>query len=109
MLLLLDGHSSHFSLEAFKFASENEIILFCLPPCITHVAQPLDDSFLLTVKGTGLECAMSMQLIILGGQLQSFSSFHSSARLDFYPYSLLQLRMSGYRKVGVYPFNPTAI
>jgi len=27
VLLLLDGHSSHFSLEAIKFAAENEIIL----------------------------------------------------------------------------------
>ena len=30
VLLLLDGHSSHFTLEAIKFAAENEIILFLL-------------------------------------------------------------------------------
>ena len=30
VLLLLDGHSSHFTLEAMKFAAENEIILFLL-------------------------------------------------------------------------------
>jgi len=45
-LLLLDGHSSHYNLEAIKFAAENEIILFCLPPHTTHVAQPLDVNFL---------------------------------------------------------------
>ena len=45
VLLLLDGDSSHYNLEAIKFAAENKIILFCLPPHATHVAQPLDVSF----------------------------------------------------------------
>ena len=50
MLLLLDGHLSHFSLEAIKFPAENEIILFCLPPHTTHMAQPLDASFFAPLK-----------------------------------------------------------
>ena len=45
VLLLLDGHSSHYTPEAVKIAAENEIVLFCLPPNTTHVAQPLDVSF----------------------------------------------------------------
>ena len=45
VLLLLDGHSSHFTPEAIKVAAENEIVLFCLPPNATHIAQPLDVSF----------------------------------------------------------------
>ena len=42
ILLLLDGHSSHYNLEAVKFASKNEIILFTLVPHTTHEMQPLD-------------------------------------------------------------------
>ena len=42
LLLILDGHSSHYQLETIKFAKSNEIILFCLPPHTAHVSQPLD-------------------------------------------------------------------
>jgi len=36
---------SHFNQEAIKIAAKEEIILFFLPPHITHVAQPLDVIF----------------------------------------------------------------
>jgi len=41
VMLLLDGHSSHYKPEGIKVAAENDIVLFCLPPNATHVAQPL--------------------------------------------------------------------
>ena len=44
ILLLLDGHSTHFELRSLQFAKENNIIIFCLPPHTTHVCQPLDCS-----------------------------------------------------------------
>ena len=43
--LLLDGHRSHEGLEAVQFAKENNITIFCLPPHLTHLLQPLDVSF----------------------------------------------------------------
>ena len=45
VLLLLDGHSSHFNPEAIKIAAEAEINIFCLPLHITHMVQTLDVSF----------------------------------------------------------------
>lgn len=45
VLLLLDGHSSHKSLEAVMFAKKNGIILMCFPAHCTHRMQPLDVSF----------------------------------------------------------------
>ena len=45
VLLLLDGHSSHFNPEAIKIATEAEINIFCLSPHITHMVQTLDVSF----------------------------------------------------------------
>jgi len=65
MLLLLDGHSSHYNLEAIKLAAENEIIHFCLLSHTTHVAQPLDVSFFGPLKKTGLECVMNILLTIM--------------------------------------------
>lgn len=42
LLLLLDGHSSHYSPTALRMAAEENVILFALPPNTTHLSQPLD-------------------------------------------------------------------
>ena len=42
LLLLMDGHSSHYNPSTIKTAAAQQIILFCLPPHTTHIAQPLD-------------------------------------------------------------------
>lgn len=44
-IVILDGHSSHKSLEAVNLARDNDVILISLPPHITHRIQPLDIVF----------------------------------------------------------------
>ena len=45
VILLCDGHSSHYSPEVITRAATHGVVLFCIPPNTTHVAQPLDVSF----------------------------------------------------------------
>ena len=45
LLLLLDGHSSHYCPDTINLAAENGIIIFTLPPNTTHLTQPLDGCF----------------------------------------------------------------
>ena len=42
LLLLLDGHSSHYHPDTIKFAAKERVIVFALPPNTTHLCQPLD-------------------------------------------------------------------
>lgn len=42
LLLLLDGHSSHFNPEFVRKAAKEQVIVFCLLPHTTHLTQPLD-------------------------------------------------------------------
>ena len=42
LLLLLNGHGSHFELQCIQFTKDNQIIIFCLPPHTTHECQPLN-------------------------------------------------------------------
>ena len=42
LLLILDGHSTHYQPSTVQFAKDNQIIMFCLPPHSTHASQPLD-------------------------------------------------------------------
>lgn len=50
VVLFLDGHSSHLTLNLSKFCKEHEIILIALPPNSTHIMQPLDISFFHPLK-----------------------------------------------------------
>ena len=47
LLLLLDGHSSHFQPKTIELAQEKGVVVFCLPPHTTNECQPLDVSFFL--------------------------------------------------------------
>ena len=42
LLLLLDGHSSHYTLDLIKTAKDHGVIIFCLPPHTTADSQPVD-------------------------------------------------------------------
>ena len=44
MLLLFDGHKSHICPDVRRWAVENNVILFLLPPHSSHKLQPLDVS-----------------------------------------------------------------
>ena len=46
LLLLLDGHSSHFKPQSIQFAKDSGVVIFCLPPQTTHECQPFDVSLL---------------------------------------------------------------
>ena len=42
LMLILDDHSSHYTLKLVKTAAENDVVLFCLLPHTTADSQPLD-------------------------------------------------------------------
>lgn len=50
ILLLLDGHKSHGSLEVLEMARKNNIIILCFPPHTTHKYQPCDVGVFASVK-----------------------------------------------------------
>ena len=42
ILLLLDGHSTDYNPSFVRRSAEEKVILFCLPPNLIHLTQPLD-------------------------------------------------------------------
>ena len=42
LLLLLDGHSTHYNPVTIEKAAKEKIVMFCLPPHSSHRTQPLD-------------------------------------------------------------------
>ena len=108
ILLLLDGHSSHFQPDLIQFARQYGIIMFCLPPHTTHESQPLDTSVFKSLKHNW-NCAC--QSFIQSHPSQAITKYHFSGLLNqAWGKTMTSSTISaGFRKCGVYPFNPDAI
>ena len=65
LMLLLDGHSSHYHPETIRCAAEEQVILFCLPPHTIHLTQPLDKGCFGHLKHTGRKNVIIIWQIIV--------------------------------------------
>ena len=108
LLLLVDGHSSHYCPEAIRYAAEQRIIIFTFPPNTTHLTQPLDKGMFGPLKIAWRETVHNY-LIKNPGMVISkhnFSDVFSEAWLkSMTPKNIL----AGFRTTGVYPLNRDAI
>lgn len=91
-------------------AAASGVILFCLPPHVTHLAQPLDKTVFSPLKRAWHE---ECQLYMANnpGKVVSRSSFmspFSSTWLKAMHHSTGNI-ISGFRSTGVFPFDRTAI
>ena len=108
VLLLLDGHSSHYTPEAIKLAAEETVIIFCLPPHMTHVVQPLDVSFFGPLKKYWSKVC-HMYMAENPGKVVTKFQFSSLFSKAWYLTIRPDIIMSGFRKVGVCPFDFSAV
>lgn len=108
LLLLLDGHSSHYEPESLRCAKENDVIMFALPPHSSHDSQPLDLSVFGPLK-THWEDVCHGFMQQHPGRLvtkYSFSELFAKAWVRAVtPANVI----AGFQKAGIYPFNPKAI
>ena len=105
VLLILDGHSSHVSIEAIEFARSNNIHMLCLPAHTTHILQPLDVGVFKSFKSFYYKaCKKRMaehpNRVITTEQIASLVGVA-------WPQSITPVNiMSGFKKCGIYPLNP---
>ena len=108
LLLLLDGHSSHYCPSTIKHAARERVIVFTLPPNTTHLTQPLDKGIFGPVKIAWREACHHFLVKNPGMSVtkHNFSSVFSEAWIK-----ALSVRniLSGFRTTGVYPPNRDAI
>ena len=107
LLLLLDGHSSHFEPQSIQFAKDNDII-FCLPPRTTHACQPLDVGLFGPLKRHWQQACHSFYQ---KNATQVISEYNfCQVFKDAWLNSILPANVcAGFKKAGVYPFNPKAV
>ena len=107
LLLIMDGHSSHYHPYAIHKAAEEEVILFALPPNTTHVAQPLDKGCFGPLKAKwGEVCHKYM--INNPGKVVNRYCFSRLLHEAWAEMSVSNI-IAGFRTTGIYPINRNAI
>lgn len=108
LLLLLDGHSSHYHPGTIELAALQKVVLFCLPPSTTHLLQPLDKGVFGPLKSYwSQECQEFLRKH--PGQVVTEYSFMKIFYQAFSRAMSLNNIVSAFRTTGVYPFNPSAV
>ena len=104
ILLLLDGHSSHYSPDVIRVAAEERVILFALPPNTTHLTQPLDKGCFSPFKAAWRKTCQEFYTHNPGRVVTryDFSSLFSEA----WKSSMSQKNvLGGFKTTGIYPFD----
>lgn len=104
VLILLDGHNSHKTLDVINFCREHNIHLISSPPHTTHKLQPLDRTFIKSFKNVYHErCDMWIRANA-GTRITDYDiaglvgeAFTKVARLD--------IAVSGFKCTGIYHFD----
>ena len=108
LLLLMDGHSTHYQPEVLRQAKENGVEMFCFPPHTTADSQPLDVGVFGPLKVNWRNVCHEWVEKNPNKVITKFSFsslFHKAWLLAMTPANL----MAGFKKAGVYPFNRHAI
>ena len=108
LLLLLDGHSSHFQPELVQAAATEGVIIFCLPPHTTHLLQPLDNCAFGSLKRHWGEechrfCSNNPGKVV---NRYNFSSIFNAAWLKGMSMGNI---IASFRAAGIYPLNRKAV
>lgn len=105
VLLLLDNHTSHISLEIYSFCKANSIHLISIPPHTSHRLQPLDLSFFSPLKGAyNKEC----ELYLRAHPHQRITNFQLAEIFNkaYLKVATMEKGIAGFRSAGICPFDP---
>ncbi len=105
VVLFLDNHSSHYSLEISRFGQEHEIIIHLLNPNSTNILQPYDVGVASSFRQSWNKACLEFQRRTNGMSL-SKAAFPSVLYIAFEElWSKPGLARAGFRKTGIYPWD----
>lgn len=103
-LLVLDGHSSHLTLQFDQICAQNDLILICMPPHSSHLLQPLDIRCFAVLKRSyrslidqKMRCGTN-HINKLG-----FLAAYPQAHMEVFKPDIIQ---NSFAAAGLLPFNP---
>ena len=104
IILLLDGHASHYCPETICLAAKNKVILFALPPNTTHLTQPLDRACFAPLK-TAWKQECHHFLTSNPGKVVNRLEFSSIFAKAWYKAMKMENIIAGFKVTGIYPLD----
>ena len=108
LLLLIDGHKSHFCPDMIKLAANEGVIIFALPPNTTHLCQPLDKGPFAPLK-VAWRKAVQQFISANNGRVVTLYEFNTVFAQAWYNGMTAGNVISGFRCTGIFPFNRHAV
>ncbi|KID81257.1 transposase [Metarhizium guizhouense ARSEF 977] len=106
-LLIIDGHGSHHTVEFIQYAEDHDIVLFGLPPYLTHILQPLDVVVFQPLKHYH---AKALDMVVRDGCLHVTKSEFLAIIESVRRHALKEATiLSAFKKTGIVPWNPQPI
>ncbi|BES98665.1 DDE [Nesidiocoris tenuis] len=112
VLLILDNHVSHVSLEAYDLCRQNGITMVSLPPHTSHRTQPLDVSFFAPLKAAfkrksdsfmkRTNCGQPEMKVVTQITPYDLAGIFNEAYVEV---AKIGLAVSGFKNTGIFPFN----
>lgn len=107
ILLLVDNHESHVTIEAVDYARENGIIYLSFPPHTTHRLQPLDVGVFGPFKAK-LKIAFNDWHVSNPGKTLNIYNIPKLAKIAYFESFNCKNIASAFEKTGIWPFNKLA-
>ena len=104
ILLMLDGHSSHYNPSVIESAAEEGVIIFCLPPHTTHLTQPLDKGCFGPLKNYWKEECQTYLSKNMGKSITRFQFSQVFSKAWLRGMTMTNV-IAGFRTTGVCPFD----
>lgn len=106
MILFLDGHSSHLSLDLSEFCADKQIHLYCLPPNATHILQPCDVSIFKPLKSHWKKVVHKYKQC----DSKTINKFNFATIFkEAFDKITIEVIQNGFRACGLYPFDENAV
>ena len=104
LILLMDGHSSHYSPDVIRVAAQEQVLLFTLPPNTTHLLQPLDRSCFGPLKSYWKDVCHRFYTQNPGRVVTRYD--FSTLFAEAWALAMTQRNiLGGFKVTGIYPFN----
>lgn len=104
VIIFLDGHTSHLSLELSEFCSSNKIILVALFPNSTHILQPLDVAVFGPMKRKWKAIVRQWRIDHEGMELKK-QNVPTALSIFLNDPNMAKNIVSGFKCTGLFPYN----
>ncbi|KAF2884001.1 hypothetical protein ILUMI_22175 [Ignelater luminosus] len=105
VLLILDNHESHVSVNVIKYARDNGITMVTLPPHCSNRLQPLDVGLYSSFKSR-YNSAMTNWMLSNPGKTVTIYNIPGFVKTIMSQAFSQTNILSGFRSTGIHPFNP---